>query len=198
MDNMVVTWWIVAFLPSGSDHKYMAELCARHKMFKVKLHKTTKVTPTRLVGDECNPPQNIWRTALCLGCIILVSGLFRLGRCVSYIPVKRLSWCALIGHSLLYSLTIKCLNFTIFWITDEVSDETSVWLVTNFCVTYLITTSKQRKFNLSTNAVHHVLRWVTFVAHHSLVGVKVVPEAAYYLENPQSLASSLWHYGEVL
>ena len=48
--------------------------------------------------------------------------------------MRRLHLCALIGHFLLYSVTIKCLNFPIFWTPDEVGDETSVWWVTNFCV----------------------------------------------------------------
>ena len=56
-----------------------------------------------------------------------------------YIPVRRLIWCALIGHFVLYSITIKSLNFTIFWTPDEADDETSVWWVTNCCVTHLIT-----------------------------------------------------------
>ena len=37
-----------------------------------------------------------------------------------YIPVSILSWCAIIGHVLFYSVTIKCLNYssTIFWTPD--------------------------------------------------------------------------------
>ena len=33
----------------------------------------------------------------------------------------------------------------IFWTTVEVGDETSVWWVTNFCVTHLITGLENRK-----------------------------------------------------
>ena len=62
-----------------------------------------------------------------------------------YMPVRRLIWCALTGHFLLYSITIKCLNFTITWTPDEVADETNVWWVTKFCVTHLITGLENRK-----------------------------------------------------
>ena len=42
-----------------------------------------------------------------------------------YMSVKRLIWFAFIGHFLLYSITIKCLNCTIFWTLDEVSSSLS-------------------------------------------------------------------------
>ena len=63
-----------------------------------------------------------------------------------YIPVRRLTWCALIGHFLLSSISIKYLHFTIFWAPDEVGDETNVWWVTNFCTTNLITGLEIVKF----------------------------------------------------
>ena len=39
--------------------------------------------------------------------------------------------------------------FTIFWTTYEVGDETSVWWVTNFCATHLITGLENRKIIFS-------------------------------------------------
>ena len=62
-----------------------------------------------------------------------------------YILVRRLIWSTLIGHFLLYSITIKCLNFTSFWTPGEVGEEINVWWVTNICVTHLITGLEKRK-----------------------------------------------------
>ena len=48
-----------------------------------------------------------------------------------YIPVRRQFFCVLIGHFLLYSVTIKCLNFMIFYTSDEVGNETHHKLVSS-------------------------------------------------------------------
>ena len=87
----------------------------------------TYITPTRLWWATNVTHLKTWQTALRLGYIFVVSGHFRLGKCISSLPVTQLIWCALIGHFLLYSITVKCLNFTNFWTPDEVGDETNVW-----------------------------------------------------------------------
>ena len=40
-------------------------------------------------------------------------------------------FCVLIGHFLLYSVTIKCLNLMIFYTSDEVGDDTHHKLVSS-------------------------------------------------------------------
>ena len=67
------------------------------------------ITPTRLWWATNVTHLKTWQTVLCLGCIFVVSEHFRLGRCSEKVTLV----CS--HRSLLhYSITIKCLNFTIF------------------------------------------------------------------------------------